>query len=61
MLNVDVMFVDKYYELLSLLLSYSVVVSYYVEELFLSLLGMLNVVNIQFNISVFCQHQININ
>ena len=56
-----VMFVDKYYELLSLLLSYSVVVSYYVEELFLSLLGMLNVVNIQFNISVFCQHQININ
>ena len=61
MLNVAVMFVDKYYELVPLLLSYSVVVSYYVEELFLSLLGMLNVINIQFNIYVFCQHQININ
>ena len=45
MLNVAVIFVDKYYELLSLLLSYSVVVSYYVEQLFLSLLGMLNVVS----------------
>ena len=45
MLNVAVIFVDKYYELLSLLLSYSVVVSYYVEQLFPSLLGMLNFVS----------------